>query len=368
MPLARNPEAAADLRERHAGVDDGSASVLELLSVLLRYRWSIVLLPLIAFAVTVGLSLQRDRTYTSTAAFVPQAAEPSSAGLAGVAAQFGIALPATRAAESPAFYADLLQSREILGAAVLTNYDSAAGTHHGSGNLVERFSVAERRSPAVRHDAAVRALREAMQVNVSRETGVLRLSVRTESPRLSMAIVERLLELVNEFNLHRRQSQAGAERRFGEERVRAAQGELLAAEDRLQRFLQRNRQFRNSPELQFEHDRLERDVMMRQQVYTALAQAYEQARIEEVRNIPVITVIERPAAASTPDPRGTVVKGLLALLLGGMLAVLLAFARDFVRRGRRDDNAHGEFDRLRAEAIADLRHPLDRFRRALARR
>jgi len=89
-----------------------------------------------------------------------------------------------------------------------------------------------------------------------------------------------------------RQSQAAAERGFTEERMAEAQEELRAAENELQRFLQNNRQFQNSPELVFQHDRLQRRVAMRQQVYTSLVQSYEQARIDEVPNTPVITVVE----------------------------------------------------------------------------
>ena len=44
----------------------------------------------------------------------------------------------------------------------------------------------------------------------------------------------------------------------------------------------------------FGHDRLERQVSVRQELVTAMAQAYEQARVDEVRNAPVITVIDQP--------------------------------------------------------------------------
>ena len=65
-----------------------------------------------------------------------------------------------------------------------------------------------------------------------------------------------MLDLVSEFNLEKRQSQAAAERKFTEERSEQARTELLDAENRLQRFLQRNRDFGNDPSLTFERDRL----------------------------------------------------------------------------------------------------------------
>ncbi len=52
----------------------------------------------------------------------------------------------------------------------------------------------------------------------------------------------------------------------------------------------------------FEHDRLERPVSMRQELVTAMAQAYEQARVDEVRNTPVITVIDQPESLSSDKP------------------------------------------------------------------
>jgi uncharacterized protein involved in exopolysaccharide biosynthesis len=56
-----------------------------------------------------------------------------------------------------------------------------------------------------------------------------------------------------------------------------------------------------------------------------LAQAYEQARIEEVRDTPVITVIEAPMLPARPDPRPfgrAIAAGLLcALAVAQTLAV-----------------------------------------------
>ena len=85
----------------------------------------------------------------------------------------------------------------------------------------------------------------------------------------------------------------------------------------------------NSPQLTFENDRLERQVFMRQELVTAMAQAYEQARIDEVRNTPLITVIDRPEPAALPDPRW-----LLEIVLGLSLGMMVGFGLAFVRAAR----------------------------------
>jgi uncharacterized protein involved in exopolysaccharide biosynthesis len=157
---------------------------------------------------------------------------------------------------------------------------------------------------------------------------------------------------MQQFNLETRRSQAQAERVFLETRVGAARDELTQAEGKLQAFLQQNRQFENSPELQFEFDRLQRDVSMRQEVYTGLVQAFEEAKIREVRDTPVVTVIEHPVLPAQREPRGTFLKGLLGLILGGMLGLGIVFGREMLAGELASDGA--EFRKAWAETKKDL--------------
>src|SRR5262249_39127465 len=82
----------------------------------------------------------------------------------------------------------------------------------------------------------------------------------------------------------------------------------------------------------FEYDRLLRAVTMQQQVYSSLAQAFEQARIDEVRNTPVLTLVDPPNLPAEPDRRWLLAKALLAALLGAMIGALVALVRDFLGR------------------------------------
>src|SRR5438876_484305 len=96
--------------------------------------------------------------------------------------------------------------------------------------------------------------------------------------------------------------QASQERRFLGERLDTARAELRRAEGALEKFLQRNRSYPNSPTLLFEHDRLQREAGLRQDVYSMLTQAYEQARMQAVRNTPSISLIDHPVPALRYDP------------------------------------------------------------------
>ena len=153
--------------------------------------------------------------------------------LAGIAAQFGFSIPMAASGESPEFYVALLRSGEIRRAAVRSSYrriDRAGqDTTWVTGDLVELFEV-RGRSEQGRLEGAVEQLGRRMSVGTSPETGMVRLSVQTKWPELSVQIAERLIDLVNEFNLQTRQSQANAEREFVSGQLETARSELARSE------------------------------------------------------------------------------------------------------------------------------------------
>jgi uncharacterized protein involved in exopolysaccharide biosynthesis len=318
---------------------------------------------LVSVVVTVVVSLLLPRTWTSSASFMPESRKPTG-GLSGLAAQLGINLPLTEASQSPAFYSDLLESRAVLAELARTTFEPGAGLGGRTGTLTALYRI-RGETPARRLEKTVRRLRRDIAVSASSKTGVVMLEVESRDPRLSQAIAVKLLELLNRFNIGNRRTQAAAERAFTAQRVEEVGRDLRAAEDRLQTFLQRNRDFRNSPELTFQERRLDQEVQLQRQVYTSLKQSLEQARIEEVRDTPVFTVLDQPQIPASPDPRWLALRSLLAAIGGLLLGALLAFVRHSAHSG--DPAVRGEveeFAALRKEAWAELRHPF----RALQRR
>jgi uncharacterized protein involved in exopolysaccharide biosynthesis len=91
-----------------------------------------------------------------------------------------------------------------------------------------------------------------------------------------------------------------------------------------------------------------REVEFRKNVYTTVAQSNEKARIDEARDTPVITVVERPSLPARPDGRGRIKFGLLALIVGMLAAIGIGYARDAVERRR--DAADPEFEAFSAVA------------------
>lgn len=265
------------------------------------------------------------RTYTASASFVPQGAGSAGGQLSGLAQQFGLSVPSEGYLESPPFYVDLLESRRILGSVVEGEYRTGPDRRPVPfPELVE----ANASTPVARREKAMRKLRDMVDASFSRETGLVRIRVKSRWADLSEAITQRMLALVQDFNSTVRQSQAAAERRFAEERLARVTEELEIAEAELQDFLRQNRRIQNSPELLFENERLERAVAMRQQLVTSLALSVEQAKIEEVRNTPVITVVNPVEAPALPDRRGRILKGMLLLVTACIVGVVAALGRE----------------------------------------
>lgn len=305
-------------------------------------------LALAVCVVVLAITLAQSRTYTSVTTFMPQAPQGKLSQLSGLAAQFGFSVAANEPAASPAFYAFLLQSRELLRLAVQSTYEVERNGERRRTTLIEWYNPPGD-TPLQREEAAIQRLRKALLTGTDAETGTVQLKVRSRSARLSFEISERLMQLISEFNLQKRQSQAAAERKFVQGQVQEAKDRLQVAEDRLQAFLQRNREYRASPQLTFANDRLARDVSMRQQVYTSLAQSLEQARIDEVRNTPVLTPIDRPNLPAEPDRRWLLAKALLGAVLGALIGVFVALGREFLRGVAAEGKSAAELSRERTE-------------------
>jgi uncharacterized protein involved in exopolysaccharide biosynthesis len=274
--------------------------------------------------------------------FAPQGNDASKAGLAGIASQFGVALPAGSQALSPDYYAKLLKSNALLRPVAADSFIVPELGRH----KVAFADLLEIKSPNAleRQDKLVLRLTQMINTSVSKATGIIDVTVDTKWRSVSIEIAQALIDGVNDFNQRTRQEQAGAERRFVEGQLTTATQDLRTAEDRLEEFLHGNKQYTSSPELALERDRLQNSIDQRRQVVTSLTQSYQEVRLREVRDTPVITVIESPSAPATPEPRGRSKVVLLGVMLGGFLGVaIVLFSEMISRRRASNDPAATEF-------------------------
>jgi uncharacterized protein involved in exopolysaccharide biosynthesis len=305
---------------------EDALSLLAVGSALLRYRRTIIVLALLGMGAGLAASLLARRIYSASATFIPEESSGDmTSGLALAASQFGIKVPTGDNGWGTPVYAELLKTRALLEpiAADTLQVPEEGGRRIAVMDLLKIKGS----TPALRLERAVRALRRRVSVVEDKKLGGVRLSATTPWPSVSYMVASQLVSGVNQFNLESRKTQAGAERRFVETQALQAERELTEAENRLQDFLQRNRGIgiAGSPELSLMRERLQRDVSFRRESYSSLVKSREEAKISEVRNTPVITVIEQPRVPVLAEPRHTVGKTALGGLAGAVLGIAIAF-------------------------------------------
>lgn len=334
-------------------------SLVAVASVLLRRRRIILALAITLPVISGAYHLLKPRTYTVTSSFIVRA--NNQGGAAGLAAQLGVDVGGVDVSQSPIFYATLVRTPDVLMR--LADSSFATSDDPKPRALADIWEITER-DPRLRRDAVVKALQTVVTSSIPSRLDLVSVSVTTRDPLLSRELAEAMLVQINRFNLLTLQSRAGAERRFSEGRMLEVQGELRTAESALQRFLEDNRQDYLSPALTIEKSRLGRKVELLQQTYSTLATSFERARIDEVRDTPLITVIQRPMSPSLPDPRGTVSSVILMFFLGLLGGAALAFMLEALSwmRLSEDEDAR-EFNRL----IADTSRDVKSLHRALPR-
>lgn len=299
--------------------------------VVVRNRVLIAIVVAVAVAISLIMIALTPRTWSSAAKLLPQ--KPAQAGaISGFAAQFGLGgASGGDAMQSPAFYVELVRYRAILGQIV-----DSARIPQASGRDVsvpEALGLKTGNPRAVR-EGAMSAVSSMIHGSVAARTGVVTFNVMAEDPDMAVGVAEGVIAALTRFNSEVRQSSAASERQFIERRRAETRAERTGAEETLRDFLRRNRGGLDSPDIQFERQRLMTEVELRRDLYASLSQAYERARMEEVRDTPVLTVIDRPERPLGPDQKGGQGSVLLALFGGLFAGIVLAFLVESVRNAR----------------------------------
>jgi uncharacterized protein involved in exopolysaccharide biosynthesis len=333
VAIVRSPGTAAEGDE---------LSLWALAIVLLRHRVLIGVLALLGGVLAFVFARSKPMVYASSATFIPQATQSSMSGIAMLAAsQFGVSMPSSNAGNwGPPTYLELLRSRELLDPIA----DDTVVVAERGNRAIPVLDLLQVKAPtqALRVEAAVGQLRGMIVASEAKTLGGVKLRISTPWPSVSLWLTNRVLRGVNQFNIQTRKSQSVEELQFVTAQAVEADRALAVAENRLQNFLQGNREF-VSPQLTFERDRLQREVSLRRELQMSWLKNREDARVRAVRENPVITVFESPRLALHPESRHAVRSAVLGFIVGGTIAVLLAFLSHLLTAARRANGADARY-------------------------
>jgi capsule polysaccharide export protein KpsE/RkpR len=308
-----------------AGATEGpreETSLLAFLSIILAHR-RVVAIASFAGLLIFGLIAASEATlYESRASYVVKGAR-APLQLPGGAAALGISLAAySEFSQSVVFYSDLAASKSILRTIAGEMYETVDSKGQ-KRRLADVYGIKER-DKNLAEGLAADQLKPFVSSNISTRSGVVRLSVKQSDPLLAQQIAANILVEIDKWSKDRSHAQAIREREFLEALVADEKVKTTQAEQALSNFLAVNREFISAPLLDMEHDRLTREVQMRQQIYTSLAQTLEQARIEEVRAPVLINIVETADLPVEPMNREALRTTLLGLVGGMLVGIVIA--------------------------------------------
>jgi uncharacterized protein involved in exopolysaccharide biosynthesis len=164
----------------------------------------------------------------------------------------------------------------------------------------------------------------------------MELAVTLPDRDFAAAAANLFVAALNAFNSTSRASQARARREYLETALSRQRDSLRLAEDSLERFLERNRTYRDAPALEFRQARLRRKVDLTQEVVTSLQRDLEAARLDEINDTPVLSVIDSAAAPHRPvSPRKkrSAMLGVTLGMVGTICCAALGYAQHSPRQG-----------------------------------
>jgi uncharacterized protein involved in exopolysaccharide biosynthesis len=253
----------------------------------------------------------------------------SSSGINGLISQLGGSMGGDPS-ESPNFYVQLLASRELLTRLLQSKFPNPRTDNpRDSATLVSILRI-KRADPQRQLEVGVKKMIDATHPSLDPKTNLVWFSVDAQWPELSAQIANRMIDLVSSFNKETRVSRSKAKRAFLQMRHDSAQTALRAAEERQRVFYEQNRGFISAPSLKYEEQRIHRDVDLATELYVNLDRQLEVARIDEINDAALITVIDSavvPRKAQWPRYgvlllTGTLVGLLIGILVAGSAAVL----------------------------------------------
>jgi len=289
--------------------------------------------------------IQQPQYVSWATVLLPENKMGNLGGLAGLASQFGVNVPTGSSADlsSPSLYPELLRSRTFAEKILdkefyLDKYGKklsllAILTHGNKATKVGRDRLIA--------DAINKLNGDVLAFDQDAKSTFSVIKVTAEDPIFAKELADVVLAELEALNRYFKSESVSQKNTFIENRIASVEGDLEGSEQALKDFNERNRQI-SSPALQLDQERLERDVEVQKGIYLTLKQQSELAKIEEVQEISVVQVLDRPAIPFNPSNKNLILSVILSFILGGGLGIMIGFIRSYL-----DNNDMEERKKLR---------------------
>jgi uncharacterized protein involved in exopolysaccharide biosynthesis len=261
-------------------------------------------------------TLRMEPWYVATATIFPatESSPMGALGIPGIASLVGNLGGLGGGASQFPIYENVVHSERLIAGVLAMQLPETGRT------LLDHLEIPEP-NPELRIVAATDVVRENILYDTDKKTGLVSISYRDRDPEVAAAVTNRVLSLLNDFDISTSAELARERRRFVDARLAEARDSLQQVERRLEDFGAENLRIGRAPDLLLAQARLERELNIRQEVYLALRKEAEMARIEEQRTVPAISVLDRASVPAMPAGPSLVRNVALGTVLGIFLTV-----------------------------------------------
>jgi uncharacterized protein involved in exopolysaccharide biosynthesis len=287
--------------------EESSIHWIEILSVIWNSRKLIAIVTGVATLLSIVIGLLLPEYFRSTATLLPETERGRLAALGGLSDLAAVAGVTVGGDVSLAkLYPTIIKSEAVLKNVLYARYSTRK--FREPVDLIHYWEI-EEKTPARSYEVALNNLRDGLDVSLDNRTSVVTIGLETRESMLSADIVNNITAGLDEFMRTKRTTNASEQRKWIEARLVEVRRDLEKSENTLKEFREKNRRVADSPQLLLEQERLIREVTINSTMYTELKKQQEIAKIEEIKSVPIISVMDeaRPAAKKAKPKRANIV-------------------------------------------------------------
>lgn len=263
--------------------------------------------------------------YQSSVTILPEYGSKSNmlSQLSGLASLAGVKVGDSAPTE---LYQNIITSETVINEVVYAKYKTSE--FPDSVNLIKYFDIdAKDDDPAIKKRKEFFALyeslvKERITTSVDRMTKILNVTVTMPEAQLSADVANNLVKSLDLYIRTQRKSYATEQSFYIEKRTEQVKDSLSIEENKLKVFREQNRITSQSPNLLLEQGRLLRNIEILQTVYIELTKQLEIAKIDQIKDAPVLNVKEfagRPVKKAGPKRASSLIMIMFfSLIISGL--------------------------------------------------
>jgi uncharacterized protein involved in exopolysaccharide biosynthesis len=321
--------------------DNDTVSFSDILLILAEQLKVIVLVSFITVFMTFTYVqfIQKPMFQSSAIILLPEKAGANLGGLAGLASQFGVNIPAGAQADlsSPSLFPELIRSRTF-SEKILNKkfYTEQYGKEMSLLAILTYGEETPSRSKNELISLALSSLSETLFFEKSLTSNFSTIRVITSEPVLSKNLADVVLVELESLNRFYKSQTVNEKTLFIESRIASVKSELEVSEGILKEFNEQNRQV-TSPALELEQDRLVQEVEIQKGIFLTLKQQLELAKIEEIQKATIVQILDKPQVPLGATNKNLKLSLLVGAFLGVGLGVFLGFLRSYLDNDSMDE-------------------------------